>query len=196
MTDRASASQSVSERFSRGMKATTSRFGMLTDPMLVAVPTAVGVVVMFIVMRSDASPLLVRVVQALAALPVLVAVIVTVGLSGARGRVVDWLAKQPFPVENMNAVLNGVGEVLEVQLEGPIPTSVELNSQLDAVHPDAFVTSVDEERRSVEVRIGVIDSKRNPAASNHARYERIQLIVERVLVPLHREKPIVSVRVK
>jgi hypothetical protein len=196
MTDTARAEQSISERFSRMMRATTSPFGMLTDPIVIALPTAIGLVALLAVMQSGAPIAAVRAVQALVALPIVSACVVTAVLFGARRRVVDWLAGLPFPVENMNAVLNGLGESIEVTFESSCPTNQELNPLLDAVHTDCFVLDVSPETRVVEIRIGVVDSKRNPAATNHARYVRVQRIVERALVPLHATHPIVEARVK
>ena len=64
------------------------------------------------------------------------------------------------------------------------------------MHPDAFVTGGVEDARTLDIRIGVVDSKRNPAATNHQRYARVRELVERVLVPLAERYPIQSVRVK
>ena len=58
------------------------------------------------------------------------------------------------------------------------------------------VAQYNEEARTVGIRIGVVDSKRNPAASNHRRYARVVALVEQVLVPLAERHPIASVRVK
>ena len=51
--------------------------------------------------------------------------------------------------------------------------------------------------KQIEIKIGVVDSKRNPAGSNYQRYERVRQLVERVLVPLNQPErsPIVTVRV-
>lgn len=190
------AEQSVASRFSRVMRASTSRYGVLTDPPIVAAATAVGVVALLTALQLGAPSIVVRIAQGLAALPLALAVVTSVALSGARRRVVAWLASVPFPVENLNAVLNGVGELLEVRFAESSPTSQELNPELDAVHTDVFVTRAEPGEKLAEIRIGVVDSKRNPAASNHARYVRLQQIVERVLVPLSRRHAILEVRVK
>ena len=76
------------------------------------------------------------------------------------------------------------------------PSREATNALLDAVSPDVFVMSIGEEERVLEVRIGVIDSKLNPARSNHQRFARVRAICERVLVPLSTTRPILSVRVK
>ena len=150
-------------------------------------------------LQFGAPQVAVRVLTVLLGVPIAMAVIMTLALSGARGKVVSWLASVPFPVENMNAVLNGLGEMLDVTFKSGGPTSVELNKELDAVHPDIFVTKVTPEEGTVEqieIRIGVVDSKRNPSATNHERYERVRAIVDRVLVPLSARHPITEVRVK
>jgi hypothetical protein len=96
----------------------------------------------------------------------------------------------------MNAILNGLGESLEVTFEGERPSAAELNAALEQIHPDAFVTRHEPEEAFVDIRIGVVDSKRNPSASNHARYARLQRIVTEVLVPLSAKRAVASVRVK
>jgi hypothetical protein len=209
------AEESVATRFTRVMNATTSRFGVLTDPPIVAICTSPLVIALIAAQRLDADPLLVQALGALAALPLLVAIAVSLALRGARARVVDWLAGLPFPVENMNAILNGLGEGLEITFVDACPSSPALNAELDKVSPDAFVTHAPDvtqpagegaegaraggkeaEPRVIEIRIGVVDSPRNPAASNHQRFERVRALVSSVLVPLHARFKVASVRVK
>ncbi|AUX43306.1 hypothetical protein SOCE26_047510 [Sorangium cellulosum] len=190
------AAESVSARFTRVMNASTSRFGVLTDPPLVALATGVFLLVFLGAMGKDAGPSVVRALGALVFVPIAVALVTSVALRGARREVVAWLARQPFPVENLNAVLNGLGEALEVSFARAVPDTAELNIALDKVHPDAFVTGGVEDAHTLDIRIGVVDSKRNPAATNHQRYARVRELVERVLVPLAERYPIESVRVK
>ncbi|WP_437942383.1 hypothetical protein [Sorangium sp. So ce341] len=190
------AEESVSARFTRIMNASTSRWGVLTDPPLVALASGAFLLAFLAALGRDAGPSVARALGALALAPIAVALVVSVALRGARREVVAWLARQPFPVENLNAVLNGLGEALEVTFAGAVPDSAELNVELDKVHPDAFVTGGVEDARTLDIRIGVVDSKRNPAATNHQRYARVRELVERVLVPLAERYPIQSVRVK
>lgn len=190
------ADQSVSARFTRLMNASTSRWGVLTDPPLVALASSVFLFAFLAALGRDAGPAVARPLGALLLAPITVALAVSVALRGARRAVVAWLARQPFPVENLNAVLNGLGEGLEVTFAGAVPEAAELNVELDKVHPDAFVTGGVEDARTLEIRIGVVDSKRNPAATNHQRYARVRELVERALVPLAERYPIQSVRVK
>lgn len=190
------AEESVAARFTRLMNACTSPLGVLTDPPLVALSCGVFLVALLAALTAGASGAVVQALAALMVLPIVVALASSLALRGARRRVVDWLARQPFPVDNMNAVLNGVGEGLEVSFAGTLPTTEELNRDLDQIHTDCFVTGTVEETRTVEIRIGVVDSKRNPSASNHRRYVRVLALVERVLVPLAARHPIACVRVK
>lgn len=197
--NRERADQSVSTRFSRIMNATTSRYGVLTDPSVVAGLSAVGLIAFLGVLQVGASTTVVYVFAGLMAAPLAIALLTMIGLLGSRRRVVDWIASVPFPVENMNAVMNGLGEFLEVTFKEGGPTTPELNAELDKVHPDCFVMKATPEEgvpEVIELRIGVIDSKRNPASSNYKRYERVKVIVERALVPLSEKYPIVEVRVK
>jgi hypothetical protein len=190
------ADQSVATRFTRIMNASTSRWGVLTDPPIVALATGVGVLALLGAMSAGLGDVVVRALGVVAALPVVVAVALSAALRSARGRVVAWLARQPFPVDNMNAVLNGLGEALEVSFAGALPKAEELNPEIEQVHADSFVTGSIEETRTMEIRIGVVDSKRNPAATNHQRFARVVALVERVLVPAHGRYPITCVRVK
>ena len=108
------ADQSVSARFTRLMNASTSRWGVLTDPPLVALASGVFLLAFLGALGRDAGPSVARPLGALVLAPITVALAVSVALRGARRAVVAWLARQPFPVENLNAVLNGLGEALEV----------------------------------------------------------------------------------
>ncbi len=198
------ADQSVSERFTRVMNATTSRWGMFTDASIVGFCTAPAFVAWLAATRLEAAPPVVTALAVLATVPVVVAVVLTLSLRGARARVVTWLASVPFPVENMNAVLNGLGEVLEITFRDAAPPGPELNLAVDRVSTECFVTKGAEadqkpapgEPAVMEVRIGVVDSTRNPSVTNHKRYERVRALVRDVLVPLAERYPVVEVRVK
>ena len=201
---RTRASDSVSSRFTRMMNATTSRWGMFTDPSVVGVATAPSVVALVAALRLEAPPVVILALEVLAAAPLVVAIVLTIGLVGARARVIDWLASLPFPVENLNAVLNGLGDSLVVSFRDDAPAVPEINVALEKVCAESFVTESgpegaeprSNEPRWIDVRIGVGDSKRNPAATNWQRFERVQAIVHDVLVPLAERHPIVEVRVK
>jgi hypothetical protein len=190
------ADESVSTSFSRLMRATTSQWGMLTDPPIVAIATAAPVVAVLVARRYGVEGAPLWVLQVLAALPLALGLVFTLALLGARARVVDWLAGVPFPVENMNAVLNGLGDTLEVTFTGEVPSAERLNAELDKVHSDSFVTETAAAEHRVELRIGVVDSKRNPARTNYQRYARVRALVDQALVPLSQAFPIREVRVK
>ena len=189
------AAESVSARFTRTMNATTSPWGMLTDASVVGAATAPAFLALLVAIRVDAAPVVITALEAIAATPLALAVVLTLGLSGARARVIDWLASLPFPLENVNGLLNGVGETLEITFRDGRPEVAELNRALDQVSETCFVADA-EGRPWMEVRIGVVDSKRNPAASNHRRYQQVRAIVSQVLVPLCDRFPIAEVRVK
>jgi hypothetical protein len=195
------ADESVSTRFTRVMNATTSRWGVLTDPPVVAVATAPGLIALVAAIRLELAPAVVLALEVATAAPLSVAIVAALALLGARSRVVEWLAGLPFPVENLNAVLNGLGESLEITFRDACPRTAELNAALDPVSAESFVTRAPDadagpDPHVVEVRIGVVDSKRNPSVSNHRRLERVQALVGRVLLPLAERYPIVEVRVK
>src|SRR5207245_7485746 len=127
------ADESVATRFSRLMKASTSPLGTLTDPPLVAVATAPLVVAWLAALELGAPMAGVLALGVLATLPLALALVVTIALSGARQRVVAWLARLPFAMENMNAVLNGVGETLEIRFKETWPAKGELTDTLERV---------------------------------------------------------------
>ncbi len=213
LTARARATESVAARFTRLMNAATSRWGVITDPPMLALATGILLIIMLASLRIVVLQGLTPVFAALTALPLLLGVVVSLALLGARRRVIDWLASLPFPVENFNAVLNGLGEGLEITFATSCPKAAEVNPLLDAVSPDAFVTrappvesalpggepaeaaSIDG-RPILEVRIGVVDSARNPSASNFQRYERVRALIDTVLVPLHAKHAVTEVRIK
>jgi hypothetical protein len=197
------AAESVSARFTRVMNASTSPLGMFTDPSVVGFFTAPPVVALVAALRMEASPGVLLGLKLLAATPIAVAVILSLVLMRARAQVIDWLAGLPFPVENLNAVLNGLGESLVVTFRDAAPAVPELNVALEKISAEAFVTesgpeaaAAPGEPRWVDLRIGVVDSKRNPAASNHRRFAQVRAIVSEVLVPLAERCPIAEVRVK
>lgn len=184
------ASESVARRFSRLMNATTSPLGVLTDPPIVGVATAFGVLALAIGLARGVQPTVLLALEVLAILPIVVAVGLSLALARARREVVAWLAELPFPIENLNSLLCGVGDELVVCFEGRLPELSELNAALDAVHPEAFASAIHEETREAVIKVGVIRSKHNPSASNYRRYERFRAIVSEVLVPLAGEREI------
>ena len=191
-----SADESVSRSFSRVMKATTSPWGALVDPPLVAMATAPLFLGYLGARQTGGSEALVLALAVFTAAPIALGIGLFLGLSTARKQVVAWLAGLPFPVDNMNAILNGVGDFAEIHFRDGMPDEKQLNAELDAVHTDAFVTEYDPENKVALVRLGVVDDKRNPARSNHTRYQRVRAIVERVLVPTATSFPIAGVYLK
>ncbi len=189
------AEQSVAKRFSRIMCAATSPVGVLTDPPVVGLTAAVLLPIAIALYQTVLAPEQVYVIYGAVALPILVAVGAWLSLLGARRNVVRWLATLPFPVDNVNALLNGVGQNLLVRFAETPPDRAALNALLEQVHVDSFALEYAEEEPEVEVRIGVLDSKFNPAAANYRRYSRTQQLVEDCLVPLSKDHRIESVRV-
>lgn len=191
-----SANESVSQTFSRVMKATTSPWGAAADPPLVALATAPFLMGWLWARQSGQSDGLAFVLLILVFLPAALAVGISLSFGGARKKVVDWLSALPFPLENMNAVLNGVGDFVEVYFHDAMPEEKAFNLELDGVHPDAFITRYDRDAKIIEIRIGVVDDKRSPARSNHARYARVLALVDRVLVPTNAAFPIAGLYLK
>ena len=190
------ADESVATRFTRPMNAATSPWGVLCDPPFVALTTAILLLAALGALELGAAAVPTKILVALVAMPTVVAVVVALRLRNARAAIVEWLATLPFAVDNVNALLNGLGGSLEIQFADTVPAAEEVNPRLDAVHSDCFVTDAKPDDRRLEIRIGVLDSKRNPHGSTHRRYRRCRDLVEKALVPLAESFPIASVRVK
>jgi hypothetical protein len=190
------ADESLATGFTRIMRAASSRWGVLTDPPVVCAFEAVLVVGSVLLYNIGVlEPGALPIVYALLAIPLLVAVAVDLSLRGARREIVAWLASVPFPIENMNGLLNGVAQNLLVRFEATPPPRAILNAELEKVHTDCFALEYDDDEPEVEVRIGVLDSKINPASVNHRRYLRVQTLVEQALLPLSEKHPIELVRI-
>jgi hypothetical protein len=188
----------VSARFSRAMLAATSPWGLLTDPPLVAFVAGLGFLAWLFARERVTSALAVQALGALALLPIATALGVWLALLPSRKKVIVWLDGLPFPLENLNAALDNVGEELEVTLSGPATEHEvkELNAALELVSAEAFVSASKDEPPSLTVRLGVLDDKRLPARSAHARFRAVRDVAERVLVPLAARRGVVSARVR
>ena len=144
-----------------------------------------------------ASPVTVL-LAALAVLPLALGLVLSARLRGARAEVISWLAEQPFPVQNLNALLVGLTDDFEIEFESGTMPSISreaMQKLLDPVSDDILATAANAEARTAEVRIGVIDSHRLPLRTTYLRWARFQRIVKEVLIPLHRERPIAAIRI-
>jgi hypothetical protein len=184
------ASECVAEKFTRVMKATPSPMGPWSDLMPASVLSGLIVVVgFFAVRRSSGAPF---VVIALAAVPLLVAGALVLSMRNSREKVVAWLCTVPFPIDNFNTLLVGLGDTIEIVFAqgAELPTRATLQPKLDAVSEDVLLVKERPEERSIEIRLGVIDSKRLPLHTNHARWKRFVTVMETVIVPLSKTAPI------
>ncbi len=179
------------------MNATPSRFGVWTD--ITAASVLAGALLvcgLFVVRRlSDSRSLYVAL--ALAAAPLIVSGGFSIAIRGSREVVVSWLASLPFPIENLNALLAGVSDGIEIIFEPgtDLPSRAVLQPKLEEVSDDLLLVKERPEEQLLEVRLGVIDSKRMPLRTNHQRWKRLLDVVERVLVPLSKTLPIRQVRI-
>jgi hypothetical protein len=195
---RQQASELIASRFTRVMNASTSPHGQLCDLSMAALFSALPLVLL---VRQAAGGDLISPVSALlvaiALVPIIISLIVGWSLRGARDKVIDWMAAQPVPIENLNSLLAGISDEFEIHFDPAVtlPVREDLQKLLDPVSDDTLATVVDEERRYASIKIGVIDSPRFPLQSNHQRYVRFQRIVEQVLLPLHRDLPFSVIRV-
>ena len=187
------AASSVAERFTRLMRATASPYGELTDPTLVAAAMGVTVFAGLTFRAATGMPPNVGSVFLASVLPLSLGLAFNWPLRSSRERVVAWLAGLPFSVGNLNGLLNGIATVLRVRFVETVPRREALNDLLEPIHPDCFALEFDEAEPIVEILIGVPSSKWNPARSNHLRYERVRQILERAVVQIACEHPVVEV---
>jgi hypothetical protein len=191
---RVRAEESIAEHFTRVMMATPSRWGVLCDVALGATCSAVIIVIGLVIARlvEHSGPVLSMTV-AVAAIPLAITIAAPIALRGSRGAVVDWLAGLPFPVENLNSLLAGLGDRIEVTFADSVtalPLRAELQASLDTVSEAIVVLRCDIEDHLLAIQLGVPDSRRNPFGANHARWERLVVVVERILIPLSKRLPI------
>jgi hypothetical protein len=194
--DRADASERLALKFTRVMNATPSRFGVLSD---VAAASAISgaVLVLSLFFLRGAADSSRNLALALSVVPLVGSLVAAAMLARSRERVVSWMAALPFPIDNMNAILAGTSDAIEVAFaEGAVlPKRAELTPKLDGISQDVFLLAERAADRTLEIKLGVADSKRWPLVTNHRRYRRLVELVERVLVPIAREAPISGVRV-
>lgn len=184
------ASECVAEKFTRVMNATPSPIGPWSDLMPASVLSGLIVVVgFFAVRRSSGVPF---VVIGLALVPLLVAGALVVAVSKSREKVVAWLCTVPFPIDNLNTLLVGLGDTLEIVFAqgADLPTRATLQPKLETVSEDVLLVKERPEERSIEIRLGVIDSKRFPFHTSHQRWKRFVAVIETVIVPLSKKAPI------
>jgi hypothetical protein len=184
------ASECVAEKFTRVMNATPSPIGPFSDLMAASVVSGLIIVAGFFgVRRTSGAPYL---VMALAAVPLIVSAVLYLFVRNSRAKVVAWLCNVPFPIDNMNNLLAGMGDTIEIVFTpgADLPNRASLQPKLDAVSDDVLLVSERPEARAIEIRLGVIDSKRLPLHSNHRRWKRFVEVMEKVIVPLAKTTPI------
>ena len=191
------ANDCVAEKFTRVMNATPSPLGPLCDLMAASILSGALVVGgLYGIRRStDASAL--YAVLAVAAVPLLASLLLSATLRGSRAKVVGWLGTVPFPVDNLNALLAGLGDTVEIVFAPGVdlPTRAVLQPRLDAISEDVLLVKERPEEKTVEIRLGIIDSKRMPLRTNHQRWKRLVELMEKVVVPLGRSHTIERVRI-
>jgi hypothetical protein len=191
------ANDCVAEKFTRVMNATPSPLGPLCDLMAASILSGALVVGgLYGIRRStDASAL--YAVLAVAAVPLVASLLLSATLRGSRAKVVGWLGTVPFPVDNLNALLAGLGDTVEIAFAPGVdlPTRAVLQPRLDAISEDVLLVKERPEEKTVEIRLGIIDSKRMPLRTNHQRWKRLVELMEKVVVPLGRSHTIERVRI-
>jgi hypothetical protein len=191
------ASECVAEKFTRVMNATPLAFGPYSDFMAASILSSALVAGGFFAVRRSTDASALYAVLALATVPLIASALLSISLRGARAKVVAWLCSVPFPVDNLNALLAGLGDTIEIVFARGVelPSRATLQPSLDAISDDVLLVKQRPEERTVEVRLGIIDSKRLPLHTNHARWKRFVEVTEKVLVPLSQNGAIERVRV-
>jgi hypothetical protein len=182
------ASESVAEKFTRVMNATPSPLGPLSDFISASILSGAIIAIGLFVIRRSSDPAALYSVLGAVAVPFAVCAMVSFKLRGTREKVVAWLTTLPFPVDNLNSLLAGLGGTA-------MPARAELQPRLETVSDDILLVKERPEERSVEIRLGVIDSKRVPLYTNHQRWKRLCDVTEKVFVPLAKESPIERMRI-
>ena len=185
------ASECVAEKFTRVMNATPSPLGPVSDLMLASVISGLLIVAGFFGVRgTTGAPYL---VIALAAMPLTASVVLyALFVRKSREKVVAWLCTIPCPIDNMNNILAGMGDTIEIVFTAgsELPNRASLQPSLDAISDDVLLVNARPEARAIEIRLGIIDSKRLPFHTNHQRWKRFVDVMEKVIVPLSKTKPI------
>ena len=191
------ASESVAEKFTRVMNATPSPLGLLSDFINASFVSGAIIAVGLFVIRRSSDPAALYAVLGAVAVPFAVSAAVSFKLRGTRANVVAWLVTLPFPVDNLNALLAGLGDTVELVFAPgtAMPARADLQPRLETVSEDILLVKERPEERTVEIRLGVIDSKRLPLRTNHQRWKRLCDVTEKVFVPLAKQSPIERVRV-
>ena len=186
------ANECVAEKFTRVMNATPSPLGPLSDLGAASVLSGLIVVIGFFALRRSADVSLLYAVFAVAAVPLAANVVLSFLVRDSRAKVVAWLCSVPFAVDNLNALLAGLGDTVEIAFApgGELPTRATLQPRLEAVSEDVLLVKERADQRTLEIRLGVIDSKRMPLRTNHQRWKRLVELTEKVLIPLHQNSPI------
>lgn len=191
------ASECVADKFTRVMNATPAPLGSLSDFMAASILSGFTVVAGFFLIRRSTDTSALYTVLALAAVPLVASALVSLSLRNSRDKVVAWLCKVPFPVDNLNALLAGLGDTLELVFQpgAELPTRATLQPRLDAVSEDVLLVKERPEERTLEIRIGVIDSKRLPLRTNHQRWKRFVELMDKIILPLDEKSRIERVRI-
>ena len=191
------ASESVAEKFTRVMNATPSPLGPFSDFIIASLVSSVIIGVGLFVIRHSSNPAALYAVLGAVAVPFVVCAVVSFKLRDTRDKVVAWLTTLPFPVDNLNALLAGLGDTVElVFTEGTaMPARADLQPRLETVSEDILLVKERPDERTVEIRLGVIDSKRVPLYTNHQRWKRLCEVTEKIFVPLARQHPIERMRI-
>jgi hypothetical protein len=186
------ADESVAEKFTRVMNATPSPLGAWSDLTLASALSGAILLIALFAIRRSGDPASLYVALGVAAVPPIVSGLFSLSLRGSRKTVVAWLRSVPFPIDNMNALLAGLGDTIEVFFDAgaALPTRADLQPKLEAISDDVLLVKERADERSLEIRLGVIDSKRMPLLTNHRRYVRLVQVVEGALVPLSKSAPI------
>jgi len=145
------ARESVARASLGPMKASTAAIGVLTDPPLVAAASAITIMTALLLLRLLAFAAVERgALGAPAAGPLAIALCALLALSGARGRVVKWLASLPFPVDTSRAAQAALVRIWP-DLPASMPSREEATRRLRRCTRTCFALEFYEDEPEVEV---------------------------------------------
>lgn len=188
------ADESVAGRFTWSMNAATWRHGWFCDIIFAFVMSGMAALGLAVAVHAHVTWIAWG-FGAMTAFPLIGCLVANVMMRNARVHVVAWIASMPFPVENINALLLGMGEMFEIHFVSSIPARTEIMEDFAQVSDDVFVLETRDDERMMVCRFGVIASKHNPHRLAYGRYARLRQLAERSLGATHEKHPIARVRI-
>ena len=111
------ANDSIAKKFTNVMNATPSPLSAFCDVAVASIAAGLVLAVGLFIIRHGADPSRLYLVLAVAACPFLGSYGLQLALRGSRHAIVAWMTTLPFRIDNMNSLLAGMGDTIEVFFE-------------------------------------------------------------------------------